>query len=113
MPVQRQSILMCTSMPLAVPASVTRPKSGPFDGKVTRFFTSLLLPVDKARTGECSRCGACCEFLVRCPFLKQDSSGAARCGAYIVRPPQCRKYPRSAEEQIHQPCGFRFDGRRE
>ena len=36
-----------------------RTKSGPFDGKVTRFCTSLVLPVDGARTGECKGCGAC------------------------------------------------------
>jgi len=86
-----------------------RTKSGPFDGKVTRFFTSLVLPVDKTRTGECDRCGACCEFLVKCPFLKRDDSGLPRCSAYVFRPLQCRKYPRSAAEQIHHPCGYRFD----
>lgn len=96
-------------MPFPVLMCAQREKSGPFDGKVKRFCTSLVLPVDKSRTGQCNMCGACCEFLVRCPFLKRDSSGTARCGAYLVRPPQCRKYPRSSMEQIHQPCGFRFD----
>lgn len=83
-------------------------KSGPFDGKVTRFCTSLVLPVEGTRTGECQGCGACCEFLVRCPFLRRDASGASRCRIYAVRPLQCRKYPRTAEEQVHQPCGYRF-----
>ena len=85
--------------------------NGPFDGKMHRFFTSLMLPVDKSRTGECRSCGACCKFFVKCPLLKEDESspGTYRCSAYALRPPQCRKYPRTKEEQIHQPCGFRFD----
>jgi Fe-S-cluster containining protein len=84
---------------------------GPFDGKVRRFATSLVLPVDTRRTGECKRCGACCKFLVTCPFLKFDEGdpNSASCKAYAIRPLQCRKYPRSKEEQIHHPCGYRFD----
>ena len=91
----------------------TRPtKSGPFDGKVKRFFTSLVLPVGASRTGECSRCGACCKFLVKCPFLKYENGdpNSPKCGAYIIRPVQCRKYPRTKSEQIHQPCGYSFAG---
>lgn len=85
---------------------------GPFDGKLTRFATSLFLPVSKDRTGECSRCGACCKFLVDCPFLKEvEGPERYRCTAYLVRPPQCRKYPRSEKEQIHQPCGYSFKGK--
>jgi hypothetical protein len=84
--------------------------NGPFDGKVTRFVTSLVLPVDASRTGECVRCGACCKFLFKCPFLKFEDGNPnmATCRAYIIRPPQCRKYPRTRKEQIHQPCGYRF-----
>lgn len=86
-----------------------RTKNGPFDGKAMRFCTSIVLPVDKSRTGECNMCGACCEFLVKCPLLKRDSSGAPVCRIYALRPLQCRKYPRSAKEQVHQPCGYRFE----
>jgi len=88
-----------------------RKKNGPFDGKLTRFFTSLVLPVDHGRSGDCLGCGACCEFLVKCPFLRytDDDPPKARCKAYVVRPLQCRKYPRTKEEQMHQPCGYRFD----
>ena len=89
-----------------------RAKSGPFDGKLKRFCTSLVLPVDGTRTGECLRCGECCKFLVRCPFLRYDESGKSACQAYAVRPPQCRKYPRTRAEQTHAPCGFRFGGDR-
>ena len=88
-----------------------RKKNGPFDGKLTRFFTSLVLPVDHGRSGDCLGCGACCEFLVKCPFLRytDDDPPKARCKAYVVRPLQCRKYPRTKGEQMHQPCGYRFD----
>jgi len=85
--------------------------NGPFDGKLRRFATSLVLPVDKNRSGECLRCGACCKFLFECPFLRTSRTrpGSYECAAYSLRPPQCRKYPRVAAEQIHQPCGYRFD----
>jgi Fe-S-cluster containining protein len=85
-------------------------KNGPFEGKLTRFVTSLVLPVDPSRTGECIRCGACCKFLVKCPFLRpsEDDPGSFKCRAYFLRPPQCRKYPRTKSEQIHHPCGYRF-----
>ena len=92
-------------------SKVPKAKSGPFDGKATRFFTSLALPIDSKRKGECSRCGACCKFLVTCPFLEYENGDPtkSRCKAYAIRPPQCRKYPRSKKEQIHHPCGYRFD----
>jgi len=50
-------------------------------------------------------------FLVRCPFLKFEDGkpNTARCSAYKIRPPQCRKYPRTKNEQIHLPCGYAFD----
>jgi hypothetical protein len=85
-------------------------KDGPFDGKLKRFATSLVLPIDPNRAGECNRCGACCMFLVRCPFLKFEPGNpdSASCRAYRIRPPQCRKYPRTKDEQIHQPCGYYF-----
>lgn len=84
--------------------------SSRFNGKTRRFFTSLL-PVDQNRTGKCTRCGACCKFVVTCPFLRyaEGDPNSARCAAYLVRPPQCRKYPRTKDEQIHKPCGFRFE----
>lgn len=80
------------------------------NGKLKRFATSLVLPVDETRSGECQRCGACCKFGVVCPFLRQaeDGSNAYYCSAYKIRPLQCRKYPRSKDEQIHHPCGYTF-----
>jgi hypothetical protein len=97
------------------PMETRRTKSRPFDGKVVRFFTSLALPVDKTRAGECRRCGACCKFLVKCPFLRytEGETGPSMCLAYSIRPPQCRKYPRTEAEQIHTPCGYRFGEQRD
>ncbi len=85
--------------------------NGPFEGKVLRFLTSLVLPVDPKRKGECLRCGACCKFFVKCPFLTYDKGdgGRPRCMAYGIRPLQCRKYPRTKKEQMHQPCGYYFE----
>ncbi|MGQ9587079.1 MAG: hypothetical protein ACUVT7_01680 [Thermoplasmata archaeon] len=84
--------------------------NGPFEGKIMRFLTSLVLPVDANRSGGCKKCGGCCMFLFKCPFLRFDKGnpGSATCRAYIIRPPQCRKYPRTRGEQIHQPCGYYF-----
>src|SRR5574341_2545993 len=79
-------------------------------GKTKRFTTSLIFSVDVKRAGECRNCGACCIFLYKCPFLKfeNNNSHKAICTVYSIRPPQCRKYPRTKREQIHQPCGYYF-----
>ncbi|CRI66085.1 hypothetical protein THIOKS12630004 [Thiocapsa sp. KS1] len=76
--------------------------------KAKRLFTSLL-PVDPNRTGECSRCGACCKLPYPCPFLRFDDAGLSSCAVYAIRPPSCRKYPRVAAEQLTpQECGYSF-----
>lgn len=87
-----------------------REGKGPLKGKGRRFATSLFLPVDENRAGKCLNCGACCVFLLKCPFLKpaKDGSGGYRCRIYRIRPLQCMKYPRTKEEQIHLPCGYYF-----
>ena len=89
---------------------MVREGKGPLKGKGMRFATSLVLPVDKNRAGKCLNCGACCVFLVECPFLRpaKDGGGQSRCVIYPVRPLQCMKYPRTRQEQIHQPCGYYF-----
>src|SRR5215210_6338189 len=38
------------------------------------------------RRGECNRCGACCEMLFKCPFLKKEEDGTSVCGIYEDRP---------------------------
>lgn len=76
--------------------------------KLKRFSTSLL-PVDSNRRGECNRCGACCQLPFPCPLLRFDEQGLSSCAVYHLRPPSCRKYPRTASEHITQDqCGYYF-----
>lgn len=65
------------------------------------------------RDGECTRCGACCEILFKCPFLKKHPDGMTSCGIYEDRPNQCRLFPidnRDIEElgERRKDCGFYF-----
>lgn len=77
--------------------------------KARRTLTSLL-PVSKQRRGQCVNCGACCKLPNVCPFLKTDGDGKGYCGIYPLRPPNCRKYPRTLSEHLTQDtCGFRFE----
>ncbi len=80
------------------------------NGKIRRAATSILLPVDGNRAGECKGCGACCMFVYKCPFLRFENHNSHRaiCAIYGFRPPMCRKYPRTKEEQARQPCGYYF-----
>jgi hypothetical protein len=76
--------------------------------KIKRLATSLL-PVAPNRFGECNRCGECCKLPYPCPFLRYDAEGLSMCAIYKFRPPSCRKYPRTAEENLTpQVCGFGF-----
>jgi hypothetical protein len=75
--------------------------------KLRRTITSVL-PVEDGRQGACQGCGECCKLAVPCPFLKMVD-GKSRCTVYKVRPLNCRKYPRSADEHITQKtCGYQF-----
>lgn len=80
--------------------------SDTWSSKVKRTVTSLL-PIDKSRVGNCFQCGACCKLPTPCQFYDSEK-GEKRCSIYPVRPPQCRKYPRTANEQIVFPCGYGF-----
>lgn len=76
--------------------------------KLIRFVTSVL-PVANTRRGSCIRCGKCCELPYPCRFLRYDEDGLSRCAVYRWRPPSCRKYPRTAHENLTpQTCGFYF-----
>jgi Fe-S-cluster containining protein len=77
--------------------------------KIKRAATSIVLPVEETRNGNCKNCGACCMFLYKCPFLKLEDESKALCTIHMIRPPMCRKYPRTKEEQIHHPCGYHFN----
>lgn len=76
--------------------------------KLKRFLMSLF-PVDSSRRGDCNRCGACCKLPYPCPFLRYDEEGLSSCAVYLFRPPSCRKYPRTASENITaEQCGYYF-----
>lgn len=77
--------------------------------KLKRFTTSLLLPVAENRRGDCNRCGECCRLPYPCPFLRYDGNGTSICLVYAVRPPSCRKYPRTDTENLTPGvCGYYF-----
>ena len=73
--------------------------------KIKRSLESLL-PVEKGRDGECRSCGACCRLPFKCLFLSKKNT----CLIYTIRPPQCRKYPRTRADKTFCPdCGFTWD----
>jgi len=58
----------------------------------TYFFTQETERTLAMRRGDCNRCGACCQFLYRCPYLREDSDGY-KCGVYLTRSEQCATFP--------------------
>jgi Fe-S-cluster containining protein len=82
--------------------------------KIIRTITSIL-PVEKGRSGECNNCGACCKLPFRCIFLKTAADEKEYCSIYKVRPPNCRKFPRTPDELelVKTECGFSFEEVRE
>jgi hypothetical protein len=80
-----------------------------WSAKIKRTLTSVL-PVSKSRKGECLNCGVCCKLPNVCPFLKYTPDGKSYCSIYIIRPLNCRKYPRTESEFITADvCGYRFE----
>jgi len=66
------------------------------------------------RRGACSRCGACCKILFRCPAY-DDSNGEPKCLIYNDRPGVCGLFPLDPadlrERDIVMPgtkCGYYF-----
>jgi len=82
-------------------------KKNTWGQKLKRTITSFL-PIDSARKGTCNRCGECCKLPNVCPFLGFDSENLAICKIYPIRPLNCRKYPRTKDEQVCFSCGFYF-----
>ena len=67
------------------------------------------------RRGACSRCGACCKIVFRCPAY-DDSNGEPRCLIYNDRPGVCGLFPLDEKDlrdrDIVMPdkkCGFYFE----
>ena len=66
------------------------------------------------RRGACSRCGACCKILFKCPAY-DDSNGEPKCLIYNDRPGVCGLFPLDEkdlrERDITMPgtkCGYWF-----
>ena len=84
-------------------------------GKLRRFVSANFRKEDvvaslSLRRGECNRCGACCEILFKCPFLKKHVDGTTTCGIYEDRPNQCRLFPIEKRdlEEVRGTCSFYF-----
>ncbi len=84
-------------------------------GKLRRFVRinfrrDEVIEALSLRRGECNRCGACCEILFKCPFLKKHDDGTTTCGIYEDRPNQCRLYPieRRDLDEVRGTCSFYF-----
>ncbi|HEV2704986.1 MAG TPA: YkgJ family cysteine cluster protein [Pyrinomonadaceae bacterium] len=75
-----------------------------------RFRRKEVVAKLSLRRGECNRCGACCEILFKCPFLKKHGDGSTTCGIYEDRPDQCRLFPieRRDLEEVRVQCSFYF-----
>ena len=84
-------------------------------GKLRRFVSANFRKDEviaklALRQGECNRCGACCEILFKCPFLKKHGDGTTTCGIYEDRPNQCRFFPIEQRdiEEVRGQCSFYF-----
>lgn len=84
-------------------------------GKLRRFVNSNFRKEEVVaklalRRGDCNRCGACCEILFKCPFLKKHEDGTSTCGIYEDRPNQCRLFPidRRDLEEVRGTCSYYF-----
>jgi hypothetical protein len=75
-----------------------------------RFKQDEVIEALLLRRGDCNRCGACCEILFKCPFLKKHGDGTTTCGIYEDRPSQCRLFPieRRDIEEVRGTCSFYF-----
>ena len=94
-------------------SGVTLP--GEAQGKLRRFMSANFRKQEvreslSLRRGECNRCGACCEILFKCPFLKKHTGGTTTCGIYEDRPNQCRLFPIEKRdlEEVRGTCSFYF-----
>ena len=84
-------------------------------GKLRRFVSANFRKQEaiealSLRRGDCNRCGACCELLFKCPFLKKQDDGTSICGIYEDRPNQCRLFPITKRdiEEVRGTCSFYF-----
>ena len=85
-------------------------------GKLRRAVVGTMLSEEDraaiagARSGECSRCGACCKILFNCPFLVEEEGEVFKCSVYEHRPPSCRLFPMvPADLREVDRCAFSFE----
>jgi hypothetical protein len=89
-------------------------------GRLRRLYLGVIRPgyvrrSHARRTGECVRCGICCQMGFRCPSLETHEA-LAGCTKYQKRRPiNCRNFPidercLADRDQVapHHPCGYRF-----
>ncbi|MDQ3668032.1 MAG: YkgJ family cysteine cluster protein [Acidobacteriota bacterium] len=76
----------------------------------TNFRKHEMVAALALRRSECNRCGACCELLFKCSFLKKQSDGSTLCGIYENRPNSCRLFPleRRDLEEVRGTCSYYF-----
>jgi len=85
-------------------------------GKIRRFFLvhfqkKYVKSQLEKRTGQCQRCGACCNLLFTCPML----TTTGKCSVYgLCRPKACKVFPidqRDIEEikLFGKKCGYSFE----
>src|SRR3982750_478 len=84
-------------------------------GKLRRFVSANFRKQEviaqlALRRGECNRCGACCEILYKCPFLKKEADGTGTCGIYEDRPNACRYFPIDQRDlrEVRGSCSYYF-----
>lgn len=88
---------------------------GQFIRKWRRFFLGIFCKkyieksITENRTGECHRCGLCCELLFKCPFLGKDNQNLPYCRVYgALRPTNCHNYPFDLIDSEIDKCGYKF-----
>src|ERR1043165_9918948 len=84
-------------------------------GKLRRFVIANLRKEETVaalalRRGECNRCGACCELVFKCPFLKKNADGTSLCGIYENRRNSCRLFPIEPRDmqEVRGTCSYHF-----
>jgi hypothetical protein len=84
-------------------------------GKIRRLINTNLRKQEMIaalalRRGDCNRCGACCELVFKCPFLKKNPDGTSLCGIYENRPNSCRLFPIEKRdiEEVRGTCSYYF-----
>jgi hypothetical protein len=83
--------------------------------KMRRFYLGTFKPeyiakaIADTRTGECHRCGLCCQLIYKCPFLGRDSENLPYCRVYgDLRPANCKNYPFDETDAEIDTCGYGF-----